>query len=530
MRRLLASTRGRVELGLLALVLVLCAATAFVVVPAIAGGRKLAAEPVPAADLRAIVTAALSCPSLNPPRLAAQIMVASGFRDAGPHGNVAGIDPATWEAWRPSAYARPADRAAAIVALGRWTCDLVGQLRAAGLAGDLWPAAVASARAGVGAVLAAEGIPQADREFVDTVVAYSRWYADQPEFSPQSAGADLPGPPLPVPHDLVAPVLAAGRMCPVITPVRVAAQLRALSGFDVNRRSPDGRAGIAQFTPQLWARYQGDPGASMWNPSEAIPAMGAAMCGLTAELAVLGGDPFVLALGAYQWGAPAVRQAGGLPRSTVPQLADLAPAFVAEYERDPRLTAVAPSPSPSPSPVPATAAPVRPSPSPSPSKPVPKPLYKPGHAYVIHNAYTGGGVSLEVFGLDPSVAAGTQVNMHQHNGGPNQQWSLGAAGDHVTIKNAHYGMALGVENASTDAGAKIVVQPFVPGDTSQQWTLRDAGDGYVHIVNRKSGKELDLPGDEEAVPDTTGNWKGVRPEQRDAQKDALDHRWKLVEL
>ncbi|MET0425929.1 MAG: lytic transglycosylase domain-containing protein, partial [Actinoplanes sp.] len=397
-RRLLSSTRERVEVVALSLVLILCGAVAFAVVPAVASDEKLAGEPVPAGDMPAIVATALSCPSLNPPRLAAQLMAASGFSEAGANGNIAGLDSAAWSKWRPSSTARVTDRAAVIAALGHRTCETVGQLRAGGLSDDLWPAAIAAEQAGVDAVLKAKGVPAAQKKHVDTVIAYSRWYADQDEFKVDGEPADVPpAAATPVPAELVAYVKAAGQICPAITPARVAAQLQALSAFDTNLRSADGRVGVAQFTPALWSTYQARTNASMWDPEEAIPALGVAMCKLNAELAGLGGDPYVLALGAYQWGPNVVRQAGGLPRTTVTQLADRVVQNMPEYEKDKRLAVVAPKPAVT------TKAPVKPSasassaapgkttpPTTAPVKPTTKPLYESGKEYEFVNVHAGG--------------------------------------------------------------------------------------------------------------------------------------------
>jgi hypothetical protein len=331
--RVLSSVRARIEIVGLTLVLLLCAAVGLAVVPAVAGGEKLEGTPVPEADIPALVAGALSCPALNPPRLAAQVMAVSEFSDAGPNGNLAGMDAATWKKWRPNTEAKPSDRAAAIVALAHRTCATVGRLRASGQHEDLWVAALADHGSGDAA---------AKKKYGEDVLAYSRWYADQPAFAvaANELGNLVVQPyELSVPEELVAPVQAAGKVCALITPARVAAQLRALSKFEANKRSSDGRLGVAQFTPEMWTTYA-KPGASIWEPEDAIPALGAAMCALTTELKSLsgGGDPYRLALGAYQWGPKVIRQADGLPRTTVPQLADAATAYVAEYQRDSRLT------------------------------------------------------------------------------------------------------------------------------------------------------------------------------------------------
>ena len=532
-RGLLTPTRERVEVVALSLVLILCGAVVFAVVPAVAGDQKLVGEPVPAGDVPAIVATALSCPSLNPPRLAAQLMAASGFSEAGANGNIAGLDPAAWSKWRPSSTARVTDRAAVIAALGHRTCDTVGRLRAGGLSDDLWPAAVAAEQAGVEAVIAAKGVPAGQKKHVDTVVAYSRWYADQPEFEIGAPAAETPpvaAPPVPVPVDLVAYVNAAGRICPAITPARVAAQLQALSGFDTNLRSADGRVGVAQFTPQLWATYQSRKDASMWDPEEAIPAMGLAMCRLDTELAGLGGDPYVLALGAYQWGPNVVRQAGGLPRTTVAQLADRAVAQMPAYEKDKRLVVTAPKPvvtsKPPVKPSASTSTPTTTAPTTAPATPTAKPLYEPGKVYQFVNVHAGGSV-LEVPNLDASKPSGTLVNLHQDNGGPNQKWRLDKVGDFVTLTNVHYNLALSIENGSKDDAGKLVVETPDPAATRQQWKLIEVGGKEITLFNRNSEKVADIAGNDFGAPFADGTWNSANVQQWSYQDYARDQRWNL---
>jgi hypothetical protein len=341
-RRMLATTRARVEIVALSLTLILFGAVAFTVVPAVANDEKLVGEPVPEDLVPAIVAASLSCPTLNPSRLAAQIMAASGFSEGRAHGNIAAMAPSLWAKWRPTSSARATDRAAAVTAVAHHTCQLVGQVRAGGLDGDLWPGAVAAQEAGVDAVVKAKGVPQAQKKRVERVTRYASWYADREELSagPRAGvGAAGGSNTVPVPDDLVPAIRSAGAICPGITPVRVAAQLRALSGFNVNLRSDNGAEGVAQFTPDQWQTYRAGGDSSVWNPDDAVMSMGRAMCELSQELKTLDtGDPYVLALGAYQWGAKTIRQAGGLPRTAVPHLADRVMANMAEYEKDTRLT------------------------------------------------------------------------------------------------------------------------------------------------------------------------------------------------
>jgi hypothetical protein len=564
LKRKLSATRGRVEVIGLTLVIMLCAAVGLTTVSAVAADEKLEGTPVPEADVPVLVSAAVSCPTLTPPKLAAQLMAISGFKDDGPNGNLAGMDAETWKKWRPTSGAIASDRNAAITALAHQTCETTGQLRLAGLTGDLWEAAVAAQQAGVAAVTKAKGVPEAQREFVDKVAAYSRWYADQKEFSvngveeaPESAA---PSSEKPVPAELVSYVRSAGEICTSVTPARIAAQLRVLSGFDASKRSGDGRQGIAQFTPALWESYSSRTTASPWDPEEAIPAMGVAMCTMSGELSGLssGGDPYTLALGAYQWGPKVIRQAGGLPRTTVPQLADEVNGYVTEYQNDTRLypgaTPATSSPAPSasataPAPkvtvtetapaAPEATAPAKKTPAPAKTtaKPKPKPtvkqLFTNGKVYRLENAWAKSAVELP--GDQGTKPAGTKVQLWGYFGGNDQKWRAEKAGSNVVrFVNVHYGFALSVDGKSKANEAKLVMAKKDTSNKFQQWKLLDAGNGQVFIRNMGSGKVMDLLGDDLNAPFADGTWNGYKVEQWDLQdgkdggKVAKDQRWVLM--
>ncbi|WP_285690284.1 hypothetical protein [Actinoplanes sp. NBRC 103695] len=138
--------RQRLEVMALVLIIIGCAG-AGLDAAATADPDKLEGKPVPAADVAAVVEAALSCPALNPPKVAAQVMAASAFSATAKQ--VVGLDNDAWGEWRPSTDASRGDRRANILALGHRTCANVGRLRAAKLDGDLWPAAVAAEQAGI---------------------------------------------------------------------------------------------------------------------------------------------------------------------------------------------------------------------------------------------------------------------------------------------------------------------------------------------------------------------------------------------
>jgi hypothetical protein len=125
-----------------------------------------------------------------------------------------------------------------------------------------------------------------------------------------------------VPEEYLELVLAAGSVCADdVSPAQIAAQLMALSGFNPNLNGPHGGQGIAQFTKDMWDVYRPSSQASAGSQTDAIPALGSAMCDLTNQLSsmrVNGVDSYDLALAAYQWGVSAVRAAmsdrfSGLP-------------------------------------------------------------------------------------------------------------------------------------------------------------------------------------------------------------------------
>ncbi|MFI6257036.1 hypothetical protein ACIBCL_13195 [Micromonospora zamorensis] len=537
-RRLISSTRKRVEIVALVGVILASGAVGFELA-ATADPDKLVGEPVPDGDVPAIVEAALSCPALNPPKLAAQIMAASGFKSS--PDMIAGLDQAAWEKWRPSSDASRADRRANIIALGHRTCENVGHLRSADIDGDLWPAAIAAEQTGVKAVLDARGVPKDAKPYVDKVKAYAAWYAEQPQFSEkavtQSAVSGTAGE-VKVPDALVQPIQVAGKVCPQITPARIAAQLRTLSDFDVNKRTSD-RQGVAQFTPTMWEQYQPGEGTSVWRPADAIPALGIAMCDMAQQLSELNGeDPYRLALSAYQWGIDPVRRAAGLPRVNVTQLADQVPAHVAEYEKDNRLSVPVTKPSPTvkPSPTPSASRSVQASPSTSPSaKPSEKPqgpklfAYEAGATYRLDSPWAQSIVELP--GINQNTQPGSRVQLWKDEGYKDQRWKLYPAPDrrHVIITSEWNNMALSVQDRSLQKGSKMAVYARDDNDENQQWLLEDVGAGNVVMTNRRSGFVMELLGvDIGPTRDNGTTWNGYWIQQFDRQDTQRDQKWRFV--
>ena len=188
------------------------------------------------------------------------------------------------------------------------------------------------------------------------------------------AMAPTPGTaPKPLPDDYVPLVLAAGKVCPEVPAARIAAQVMAASGFDPNVLGEDGAQGVAQFRPELWQTYAPTPTAAPTDPDLAVPALGRAMCGLVDDFGELDGDPYLIALAAFQWGLEAVNAAGGLPDApSLGTFAEMVSDYTAYYERDPRLDGKPTPPtrrsaSPSPTPTPGTTATPTPTPTTEPT-------------------------------------------------------------------------------------------------------------------------------------------------------------------
>jgi hypothetical protein len=546
---------SRAEIIALSLVIVACGTIAMGLPSALAGSDGPTGKPVPQQDVDTIVVAALSCPALNPPKLSAQLMAASGFDTASADG-YAGLDSKKWTKFKPSSAAQRRDRAANIMALAHATCETVGQLRAAKVKGDLWKAAVGGLHSSVDKAISAKGVPAESKAYVRQVSAYAEYYADQDPFkvgdsepTTTSTAADKD---MPVPDKYVSVVQAAGRICPTVTAVKVAAQLRAVSGFNPNLKTANGD-GIAQFSQDMWNQYQPGRNASVWKPRDAVMAMGTAMCDLVNQFSGLtGSDPHTMAVAAWQWSPMAVRQANGLPRANVPQLSQAVAKYEQVYAKDARLTGkktgVAPTASATPSKSDSTKKPSKPeaTESKSASAPAeeetkktskPKPpaeepkLYQSGSTYQLVNPWAKDSV-LELPGGDINTSSGTRVQLYQdlndYEKERDQFWKFVDAPDdgYVNIINAYSGLSLGIQDGSKELNAKLSQITSDASDHNQQWSLRDAGDGQVHIYNRNSGKIVELLGNDFGPPKEDGTWNEYWVEQYDAD-GGQDQKWRL---
>jgi hypothetical protein len=335
-----------------------------------ASARPDAASAVPAlpgtevsdADLEVLVEAAESCPALTPARLAGQVMAASQFSGNAVHAvsaaggrGAAGLTPQNWRKWAPWQNAKQTDRKASIVALAHGMCDIVGQLRVVKMEGDQWRLALAAHRVGMAPVIQSATVPAAAREYVDTVERYAVWYALQPQFGGSGDPAPEPSPTdaavtdaplLAVPDQFVAAVVEAGRVCPAVTPARIAAQIMATSAYDARKLGPDGQQGIAQFLPQIWVKYVPPSTATPWSDVAAVRALGTTMCAMVKEKAKQGKDAYPLALAAFRRGDASIRNKGDIAGSEkLTALVALVARYEGEYAKDVRLAPAAAGPS-----------------------------------------------------------------------------------------------------------------------------------------------------------------------------------------
>jgi hypothetical protein len=441
---------------------------------ATAGNDQLTGNSVTDAQLTAIVSAARSCPMLTPARLAGQLMTESGLDDnakattSGGAG-IAGLKDQDWKQWSPWPHAERQDSAANVLALAHEMCDFSGQLRLAKTPGDQWRLALAAYRTGLTAVRNSGGVPGKAEDYVNKSSAYAAYYAKLPQFggdgaAPLAQGTlGTPTDVKPLPDQLVAPVLAAGRVCQQVPPAAVAAVLMASSGFNSNQLGANGAQGVAQFLPELWQRYA-PAGASAWDPAVAIPVTGTALCGLMGELSNLTGDPYMLALAAFRVGPMTVRQTNGTPDGATRAFLNSVSSYTAYYRLDTRLAA-GPAPSSSPSKVPPSANPVKtttpPAASPAaPMKPTTPPPTAPlpGKQFVQQDSGKC---------IDAGVATdGTHLKLLTCSSGTlSQRWDVRSDG---TIRSYLNGACMDIAFANTADGTPIQ-SVACSGNPAQQW-------------------------------------------------------------
>ena len=90
---------------------------------------------------------------------------------------------------------------------------------------------------------------------------------------------------------------------------------------------------------------------------------------------------------------------------------------------------------------------------------------------------------------------GTVIQQYTCNGSTAQQYQLATtSGGYVRVNNrGNASQVLDVTGVSTADNAKIQTWAY-GGGLNQQWQPVDEGGGYYHLVNRNSGKCLDVPG------------------------------------
>jgi len=175
---------GRLMVGVAVACLALVGAGLAAVAPDSAPPAGTRPVPVPAADLAAVLAGADSCPVLTPSRLAAQIMVASGFtgtaRTPSTGVGIAALTDAQWTAWTPAPDSARTDASANILALAHDMCDLSGRVASAQVPGDAWQLTLAAYHSGLSAVTGVKGVPGSASSYVGLVAQDAAWYATQP--------------------------------------------------------------------------------------------------------------------------------------------------------------------------------------------------------------------------------------------------------------------------------------------------------------------------------------------------------------
>ncbi|MEU1408145.1 glycoside hydrolase family 47 protein [Streptomyces sp. NPDC005728] len=101
------------------------------------------------------------------------------------------------------------------------------------------------------------------------------------------------------------------------------------------------------------------------------------------------------------------------------------------------------------------------------------------------------GRAMDVSGA--STADGGAVITWTPHSGANQRWIATTSGGYTKLTSLNSGKVLEVPRSSTADGTALN-QWAHNGTGTQQWTLQPTADGYQRLVNRNSGKALDLNG------------------------------------
>ncbi|MFF2660572.1 serine/threonine-protein kinase [Kitasatospora sp. NPDC058032] len=162
--------------------------------------------------------------------------------------------------------------------------------------------------------------------------------APPPVRGPVRPGAIPPG--ADVPAALRAPIDDAARRCPEaeVTPVLLAAMIKAESGFDPAAARPEtGEYGVAMWTPSVfnaWAQDADHDGVKDYlDPDDAIAAMGGYVCWLAQRFKQRGypaAELPALVTAGYRTSDKTVADAGGVPDRVKPHVSKVL-AYLAEY-------------------------------------------------------------------------------------------------------------------------------------------------------------------------------------------------------
>ncbi|MET7702422.1 RICIN domain-containing protein [Streptomyces sp. NPDC005485] len=125
-----------------------------------------------------------------------------------------------------------------------------------------------------------------------------------------------------------------------------------------------------------------------------------------------------------------------------------------------------------------------------------------GATYTLSNATS----NLMLSNAGASTTNGTYATQQNANNADEQKWKfLQQPSGYFTISNLAGGKVLGVENQSTANGAKIL-QWDDNGTPDHQWAVSPHPAGGFSLVNRLTGKYLEIPGASTTASTTAGQW------------------------
>ncbi len=120
-----------------------------------------------------------------------------------------------------------------------------------------------------------------------------------------------------VPNGLGGWISFAAGLCEQVNGPLLAAQIEQESGWNPRAVSSAGAQGLAQFKPEVWAKYGLDANrngtASVWEVEDAILSQGYYMCVLSAAVQKVPVDRTTAMLWAYNAGPEATKAANGRP-------------------------------------------------------------------------------------------------------------------------------------------------------------------------------------------------------------------------